>query len=146
MYQDCPESPPGNCFGDSFPCVFDSGDKYCTKPQHRPTAPLPILQAGQWYCFEQMLDMGTPTPTEMGANGHLTLWRYSQLLGDFQDLWIRTTANLKIQNLWLSLFHHDAAHSVVGELIDNVVVSTQRVGGGAAQSPPGPPANLRVIS
>jgi hypothetical protein len=130
MYQDC-ASPQGRCWGDSFPCIYDTGQALCTKPQHRGTGSLPALRAGQWYCFEQMLDMGTPSSTEAGANGRLTLWLDSQLLGDYRNLWIRTTASLRIQNLWLSLFHHDGTHSIVGELIDNVVVSTQRVGCGA---------------
>lgn len=43
-------------------------------------------------------------------------------------------------------FHHDGTHSAVGEMIDNVVVSTQRVGcsaGGSASL--SPPANLRIV-
>jgi len=144
MYQDCVD-PAGSCWGDSLPCVYDTGQSYCTKPQHRPAVSLPVLKAGTWYCVEQMLYMGTPSTTGSSPNGRLTLWLDSQLLGDFQDLWIRTTANLKIQSLWLSLYHHDGTHSVEGELIDNIVVSTQRIGCGAGQSGLAPPTNLRVL-
>jgi hypothetical protein len=145
MYQDCSNAQ-GSCWGDSLPCVYDLGSGYCTKPQHRPSAPLPTFQAGQWHCAEEMVDMGTPTSTGASANGRLTLWLDGQQYGDFQDLWIRTTASLKLQSLWLSLFHHDGTHSTVGELIDNVVVSTQRIGcGTAAQQLPNPPTNLQVI-
>jgi hypothetical protein len=143
MYQDCASQ--GNCFGDSLPCVFDAGQSYCTKVQHRPSTALPALKTGQWYCVEQMVDMGTPSTSGAGANGRLSLWLDSQVLGDFADLWIRTTSALKLQSLWLSLFHHDGTHSDVGELIDNVVVSTQRIGcGTTAQVPLSPPTNLRV--
>jgi hypothetical protein len=144
MYQDCTD-PNGSCWGDSVPCVFDNGANFCTKPQDRPTVTLPNLVAGQWYCVEEMVDMGTPTTTAQSANGRLTLWLDSNQLVDNQNLWLRTTANLKIQNLWLSLYHHDGTHSTVGELIDNVVVSTQRVGCGSANIPSSP-LNLRTPS
>jgi len=146
MYQDC-NNPQGSCWGDSLPCVYDSGASYCKQPQHRPSVPLPNLIAGQWYCVEQMVDLGTPTTTGQGADGRLTIWLDSNLLGDFQDLWIRTSADLRIHYLWLSLFHHDGTHSTAGELIDNVVVSTQPIGCGATE--PGilnPPRNLRITS
>jgi hypothetical protein len=143
MYQDC-ANPQGSCWGDSLPCVYDNGQSYCTKPQHRPAAPLPVLQAGTWYCMEEMLEMGTPSANGSVANGRLSLWLDSQLFGDFQDLWTRTAASLQIQNLWISLFHHDGTHSTVGELIDNIVVSTQRIGCGTALSKLSPPANLKV--
>ena len=143
MYQDCGTQ--GSCFGDSLPCVYDTGGGYCTKPQHRPLTPLPTFQAEQWYCIEQMIDMGTPTSTGTSANGHLSVWLNTQPVGDYQDLWIRTTATLKIQSLWLSLFHHDGTHSTVGELIDNVVVSAERIGCGSDQNPPSAPINLRII-
>lgn len=144
MYQDC--STQGSCYGDSLPCVYDTGGSYCTKMQHRPTGPLPTFRTGQWYCVEEMVDMGVPNSTGVSPNGRLTLWLDTQLLGDYQDLWIRTTAALKIQNLWLSLFHHDGTHSNVGVLIDNVIVSTQRIGCGTGQSPLPAPSNLRIIS
>lgn len=133
MYQQCISA--GNCFGDAFPCVYDTGASYCTKPQDRPAVTLPTFTAGQWYCVEQMVDMGTATASAAGANGRLTLWMDGQQLGDFPGLWIRTTAELKLQTLWLALFHHDGTHSDVGELIDNVVVSTQRVGCGGVAPP-----------
>lgn len=144
MYQQCSD-PNNNCWGDSLPCVYDSGASYCTKPQHRPTAALPSFQAGQWHCIEQYVDMGTPNTTGQGTNGRLTLWLDGKLLSDIGDLWLRTTDALKVQNFYLSLFHHDGTHSTVGELIDNVVVSTQRVGCASDATPaaPYPPTNLR---
>lgn len=140
MYQDC-SNPQGSCWGDSLPCVYDTGGGYCTKPQHRPSTPLPTFQAGRWYCIEEMVDMGTPTFTGTPANGRLSLWLDGQQFSDIQDLWIRTTASLKLQSMWLNLYHHDGTHSVAGELIDNVVVSTQRIG----CEPLYPPTNLRVV-
>jgi hypothetical protein len=130
MYQDCAD-PLGRCWGDSLPCVYDMGERYCKKQQHRASHPLPTLQAGRWYCIELMLDMGTPSADGSVANGRLSLWLDSQLLADFQHLWIRTSPTLQIENLWISLFHHDGNHSEVGQLIDNIVVSTERIHCGA---------------
>jgi hypothetical protein len=142
MYQDCSD-PNGSCWGDSFPCVYDTGAAYCTKPQDRPTVTMPNMVAGQWYCVEEMVDMGNPSTTGQSATGHLTISLDSKVIGDIQNLWLRTTADLKIQNLWLSLYFNDATHSAVGELIDNVVVSTQPIGCGAAVIQPSPPENLQ---
>lgn len=145
MYQDC-GNPNGSCWGDSLPCVYDAGSSYCTKPQHRPADTLPSLKAGQWYCVEQFVDMGTPSTTGQSTNGRLALWLDGKLLSDIGDLWLRTTDTLKVQNFYMALFHHDGTHSSVGELIDNVVVSTQRVGcgSGTPSSAPYPPTDLRV--
>jgi len=147
MYQDC-SNPSGSCWGDSLPCVYGSG--YCTKPQHLPSTSLPDLQAGQWYCVEMLLDGGTPTQTELGANGAAALWLDGESVGSFNDLWLRTAPNLKISLLWLSLFHHDGTHSVGGALYDNVVVSTSRIGCGDPPSsdttPPTSPTNLAATS
>jgi hypothetical protein len=141
MYQDCSD-PNGSCWGDSLPCVFDNGAFYCTKQQDRPSVTLPTLVAGQWYCVEEMVDMGTPSADGQSANGRLTLWLDSNQLVDNQNLWLRTTASLKIQNIWMSLFFGDGTHSTVGELIDNLVVSTQRIGCGSAFPPA--PRNLII--
>lgn len=142
MYQDC-TNPNGSCWGDSLPCLYDNGEYYCTQTQHRPTVTQSSIVAGEWYCAEQMIDLGTPTSTAQGASGRIMLWLNSTLTGDIQNLWIRTTPSLKLNNLWLSLYHHDETHSAVGELIDNVLVSTQYIGCGAANSAP-PPKGLRI--
>lgn len=147
MYQDC-SNPNGSCWGDSLPCVYDSGGFYCTKPAHKPTVALPALKANQWYCVEEMIDLGTPNTTGQNPNGRFTLRVDDALLADIGDLWLRTSSALKVQLLLLSLFHHDGTHSTAGELIDNVVVSTQPVGcgsGGSVPTPLSPPTDLRVI-
>ncbi len=144
MYQQCTD-PNGSCWGDSLPCIYDSGSTFCTKSQDRPTVTMPKLVAGQWYCYEQMIDMGTASTTGTGATGRITQWLDGNQFGDNTNLWLRTTANLKLQNLWLALFHHDGTHSDVGELIDNVVVSTQRIGCGGSSGTVTPVSNLKTI-
>jgi hypothetical protein len=103
---------------------------------------MPKLVAGQWYCYEQMVDMGNVSSNGIGATGRITQWLNGNLFGDNTNLWFRTTTNLKIQNLWLSLFHHDGTHSIAGELFDNVIVSTQPIGCGNTIAPVD---NLRII-
>lgn len=147
MYQDCTD-PNGSCWGDSLPCIYDSGAYYCTKPAHRPTTTPPTYKANQWHCVEQLLDLGTPNTSGQNPNGRSALWLDGTMVGDVSDLWIRTTSSLKISMLWLSLFHHDGTHSTVGEFIDNVVVSTQPIGcgsGGSVPAKPKPPSGLQVI-
>ena len=127
MYQDCVD-PNGSCWGDSLPCLYDDGGTFCTNPAHRPTQPLVNLQSGVWYCVETYVDAGTPSSNGGGATGAMALWVNGQSLGSWDHLWLRTTPSVRLSLLWLSLFHHDDAHSVAGVLYDDVVVSTERVG------------------
>lgn len=143
MYQDC-ANPNDSCWGDRLPCIYDDGTNYCKKPEHRETVMPAQLQSGRWYCVEMLLDGGTPTSSATGANGAQNLWIDGNQLGPW-TLWHRATSNLKVNILWLSLFHH-AEHSVEGVMFDDVVVSTSRVGchGASTSAPPSAPTNLRI--
>ena len=61
------------------------------------------------------------------ADGELNFWIDGVEYGPWTNLWMRTTPELEITILWLSLFHH-AEHSVEGIMFDDVVVSTTRIG------------------
>jgi hypothetical protein len=87
----------------------------------------PVLETGRWYCLEIMLDAGTPVQNDADADGVQNFWIDGVEFGPFEHLWHRTTPDLKISILWLSLFHH-GDHSVEGVYLDNVVVSEQRIG------------------
>ena len=126
MYMDCAD-PDGSCWGDHFPCMIDEGETYCEKPQHRETVTPPTLETGRWYCVELMVDGGTPTSTEDGADGALDFWIDGQEIGPWDDLWLRTTPDLRLSILWLSVFHHEE-HSVEGVFYDDVAVSTEPIG------------------
>ncbi len=93
---------------------------------------MPALVTGQWYCYEQMIDMGTPSTDGVtpAPTGRITQWLNGTQFGDNTNLWLRTTSTLRLQNLWLDLFENNTSHSAAGELLDNVVVSTQRIGCG----------------
>ncbi len=133
MYMDC-ANPVGSCWGDHFPCMVDEGQNYCTKPEYRETVLPPVMQTGRWYCIEMMMDGGAPSADGSGASGVLDFWVDGVEIGPWNNLWLRTTPALKIGILWLNLFHH-AEHSVEGIMIDDVVVSTERVGPRAPQTP-----------
>jgi hypothetical protein len=126
MYQDCVD-PNGSCWGDHFPCLVDEGETFCEKPQHRETVNPPVMATGRWYCLEMMMDGATPVGDDASADGQLDFWVDGEEMGPWTDLWLRTTPDLKLGILWLSIFHHEE-HSVEGLYFDNVVVSTERIG------------------
>lgn len=128
MYQDCAD-PAGGCYGDSLPCVYDDGQTYCTEAADRATANPGALVAERWYCVELMLEGGTPSVTEAGANGGLDFWLDGVDLAPNQTHhWMRTSAAVQPNILSLSLFHHDGTHSDEGVDYDDVVVSADRIG------------------
>ena len=126
MYQDCAD-PFGSCWGDIFPCTADDGSSYCTKPEHRETILPPQMETGRWYCMETMIDAGSAVGSDFLANGQQDFWIDGVEYGPWQGLWHRTTTGLKVSGLWLNLYHHES-HSVQGIMLDNVVVSTERIG------------------
>jgi hypothetical protein len=145
MYQDCAD-PAGSCWGDRFPCFADTGQAYCTRAKDRPRIMPPVLNTGQWYCIEIMLDPGTPVSSDALADGQLDFWIDGIEYGPWTNLWFRTTSTLKTDVMWLNLYHHDGTHSAAGVLQDNVVLSTQRIGcldGPPPGNNPATPANLR---
>jgi hypothetical protein len=133
MYMDCAD-PDGACWGDHFPCMMDDGSNYCTKPEHQEKSPPIQLQTGKWYCVELFLDGGAPTPSAEGASGRLDVRIDGESLGPWDDLWMRSTADVQVGILWLSLYHH-AEHSVPGVLYDHVVVSRSPIGCNAGGAP-----------
>ena len=126
MYQDCAD-PNGSCWGDHFPCMVDEGQTYCTNPDHRETLAPPQPEPGRWYCVELMIDAGTPTTDGSGADGILNFWVDDVSYGPWTEMWFRTTPDLKLNIFWLNLWFH-ADHSEAGIMVDDVVVSTSRIG------------------
>jgi hypothetical protein len=132
MYQDCAD-PNGACWGDSLPCVYDHGAAYCTTPSDLPPAGFapPTLEAGHWYCVEEMLEAGDPSPAGTTKTGGIDFWiDGAEQAPDQLKHWMRTSTSVQPNILWLLLYHHDGTHSVEGVFYDNVVISTSRVGCG----------------
>ena len=128
MYMDC-SNPSGSCWGDFFPCMYEEGSGYCTNVAHRATVLPPVMESGRWYCFEMMMDAGTPSADGSTRDGVLNWWIDGVEIGPWSDLWLRTTDQLQLSLLWINLWFH-GNHSVEGILVDDVVVSTERIGCG----------------
>lgn len=126
MYMDCAD-PNGSCWGDTFPCMRDEGSSICKLAEHREIVTPPKLETNKWYCVEMMIDAGDAVSSGTDANGILNYWVDDVEIGPWNNLWFRTDPNLKINILWMNLFHH-GDHSVEGVYFDNIVVSTDRVG------------------
>jgi len=127
MHQDCAD-PNGSCWGDVFPCTSDEGQSYCEHEQHRDPPLPPELEADRWYSMEIKLKLGTPSADGSVRDGEISLWVDGINYGKWDDLWMRTTYDLKINILWLSLFHHNGTHADAGVFYDDVVVSTKPIG------------------
>lgn len=132
MNQQC-ANPTSNCWGDNFP----------TGAQRLVNNP-PQYVTNRWYCVEVMLDGGTPVTSQAQADGVQNIWVDGVQYGPWTNLWHRTTPNLKINILWLQLFHHEN-HSSAGLMLDDVAVSTTRIGCNGQAGVPGAPTNLRII-
>ena len=126
MYMDC-TNPNGQCWGDLLPCTLDEGQTYCTKNEHRNQFPLETVQSEKWYCVEMMIDAGNSTLSSSNANGQLNLWVNGEQIGPWDKMWFRTTPDLKINTVWLSVFFH-GEHPSVGIQYDNLVVSKKQIG------------------
>jgi hypothetical protein len=135
MYQNC-INPYGSCWGDTFPCMVDEG-YYCEKEEHRETEMTPVLETDRWYCIEMMVDAGTPVQIDSLADGRQTMWIDEVEYGPWENLWFRTSSNVKIGILWISRFHHEE-HSDASTYYDNIVVSTTRIGCLGNIPPPDP--------
>lgn len=143
MYMDCAD-PNGSCWGDHLPCMV--GPNYCNKAPIRVPPPTPpVMQANRWYCLEVMLDGGTPTSSQSGANGVQDFWVDGVEIGPWTGLWHRTTATGMNVNLLALMTYYHGAHADVGVRFDNVVVSKTRIGCGASTPAPAPPTNVRII-
>lgn len=124
MYQDCADAT--HCYRDELPCMRDDGESFCVKPQHREHASVAI-EKSRWYCVELLVDAGTPVASDAEADGRIALWLDDELLFEYDDLWFRTTADLKLDVLWMSEFTSNG-HGAEGALYDDILVSRTRIG------------------
>jgi hypothetical protein len=150
MYQDC-SNPVGSCYGDSFPCDYDSGGSYCTKTHHikHSSVSWPTFSTVTWRCVEQMIDMGGISASSLDGtdpNGRYQIWIDGVPLGDYEDLWLRTSTGLKLQHLYMAWRNTSGtSHGSVGQRFDNIVVSTQRVGCGTGTTDKTEPTTSNVL-
>lgn len=84
------------------------------------------LENNRWYCIEQHVRLNTP-----GRNdGILRGWVDGRLVFEKADVHMRDTAALKIETVWLNLYHGGTWTATADHhlYIDDVVVSRQPIG------------------
>ncbi len=84
------------------------------------------LENNRWYRIEQYCRMNTPGEKD----GILRAWVDGKLAYEKTDLRMRQDPNLKIQNIWINIYHGGtwAAETADHLYIDNVAVSTRPIG------------------
>jgi hypothetical protein len=85
-----------------------------------------LLERNQWYCLEQHVKMNTP-----GAqDGVLRAWIDDVPAFEKRDLYLRDTPVIKIEKIWMNVYHGGTAKAVkdLDLYIDNVVIARRRIG------------------
>jgi hypothetical protein len=93
----------------------------------------PRLEHGRWYCVEQFCRMNTPgVDGGPGRNdGVLRGWIDGQLAFEKTDLRFRDAETLKIESIWVNVYHGGADTVPEQDIhleLDNLVISRQPIG------------------
>jgi hypothetical protein len=93
------------------------------------------LENNRWYCIEQQVVLNTPgqkdgVNTSGQKDGVLRGWVDGKLVFEKTDVRMRDVAALKIENVWINLYHGGkwTAQTEQHLYIDDVVISTQPIG------------------
>jgi len=84
------------------------------------------LANDRWYCVEQQVQMNTPGKND----GVLRGWIDGKLAFEKLDVRMRDVPTLKIQNIWLNIYHGGkwSAKTEDSLFIDNIVVARRYIG------------------
>lgn len=87
---------------------------------------LGLLENNRWYCIEQYARLNTPDKDD----GILRGWVDGKLAFEKTDVRMRSTTELKIQNIWINLYHGggNPASSEDHLYIDDIVISRRPIG------------------
>jgi hypothetical protein len=85
-----------------------------------------LLERNRWYCLEQHVKVNTPTVRD----GVLEAWIDGVLAFDKRELYLRDTPDIKIEKVWMNVYHGGTAKAArdLDLYIDNVVVARRRIG------------------
>ena len=85
-----------------------------------------FLEKNRWYCVEQYVKLNTPKEKD----GVLRAWVDGRLAFEKTDLRFRDVDPLKVEQVWLNVYHGGTAPSPHDQhlFIDNVVIATKYVG------------------
>lgn len=87
---------------------------------------LGYLNTNRWYCIEQYCRLNTPGEKD----GVLRAWIDGQLAFEKTDVRFRLTDKLKIEQVWMNVYHGGTIPSPYDQhvFIDNVVIARQYIG------------------
>jgi Polysaccharide lyase 14/Disaggregatase related repeat len=85
-----------------------------------------LLKNNQWYCIEQYVKLNTPGESD----GVLRVWLDGHEVFEKMNLQFRTSRILKIEEVWMNIYHGGMARSVTEQTayIDNFVVAKKYIG------------------
>jgi len=108
---------------------------------------LGYLEKNRWYSIEQQVKMNTP-----GMNdGILRTWVDGIIAYEITSLRFRDTSSLKIEQLWLNIYHGGTAKSPYDQhmFVDNIVLAKSYIGPAAGLEQgvivPSRPTNLKIL-
>jgi hypothetical protein len=95
-----------------------------------------FLKKNRWYCVEQYVRMNTPAQHD----GIIRAWVDGRPAFEKTDIMYRTVDTLKIEQIWMNVYHGGTAVSPYDQhlYVDNVVVARQYIGPMNAQAPDEP--------
>lgn len=87
---------------------------------------LGILEKNRWYCIEQYIELNNPGQND----GILYVWVDGQLAYYKTDWRWRNTENLKIERIWMDVYHggDETAPQDMNLYFDNIVVANSYIG------------------
>lgn len=87
---------------------------------------LGVLERNRWYCIEQRVKMNTPGQ----RNGIVQAWVDDMLALDKQDVNLRTQPGIRIERVWMNVYHGGTAPAArdMHLYIDSVVVARRPIG------------------
>jgi hypothetical protein len=85
-----------------------------------------LLENNRWYCIEQYFRVNTPGQKD----GALKVWVDGELAFERAGLRVRNVPDLKIQRIWMNVYHGGSkpSHKDQHLFIDNVVVARKYIG------------------
>jgi hypothetical protein len=85
-----------------------------------------FLEKNRWYSIEQFLRLNTPGKND----GVLRAWVDGRLAFEKTDIRFRDTDKLKIEQIWMNVYHGGTVPSPYDQhlFIDNVVIANQYIG------------------
>jgi hypothetical protein len=85
-----------------------------------------LLEHNRWYCIEQHLRLNTPGQKD----GVLKVWVDGELAFERTDIRFRSVPDLKIQRIWMNVYHGGTkpSHQDQHLFIDNVVFARKYIG------------------